>query len=189
MIGDMIAKVRTEKNMTKTELARLAGIDIGHLTHIEKGERNPSHKTLRNICNALDIPYQPLMYTYDKCLNEEQENYGFIQHIAYDKVLAVDKLDSFITCPTTVSGASIAVKIENSDMEPIFKKGEYVFIEFNSLLNNNDIGLFCVNEKLFIRKFFNENGKIILKAENDKTSDISVDSSADFYIVGKILGK
>ena len=40
MIGDMIAKVRKEKGITKTELARITGINIGHLTHIEKGERN-----------------------------------------------------------------------------------------------------------------------------------------------------
>ena len=70
MIGDMIAKVRKEKGMTKTELAKLTGINIGHLTHIEKGERNPSHKALKNICKALDVPYQQLMYTYDKLLGE-----------------------------------------------------------------------------------------------------------------------
>ena len=46
MIGDMIAKIRKEKGITKTELAKRAGINIGHLTHIEKGERNPSQNTL-----------------------------------------------------------------------------------------------------------------------------------------------
>ena len=91
MIGDMIAKVRKEKGITKTELARITGINIGHLTHIEKGERNPSHKALKNICKALDIPYQQLMYTYDKELNEDQETYNFIKHISYDKVPAIDK--------------------------------------------------------------------------------------------------
>ena len=71
MIGDMIAKVRKEKGMAKTELAEITGINIGHLTHIEKGERNPSHKALKNICKALDIPYQQLMYTYDKQISEK----------------------------------------------------------------------------------------------------------------------
>ena len=96
MIGDMIAKVREEKGMTKTELARLTGINIGHLTHIEKGERNPSHKALKNICKALNVPYQQLMYTYDKQVSEEQESYGFINNIAYDKILSVDSLTGFI---------------------------------------------------------------------------------------------
>ncbi len=52
MVGEMIAKIRKEKGMSKTELARLANINIGHLTHIEKGERNPSQKTLKTICQA-----------------------------------------------------------------------------------------------------------------------------------------
>lgn len=39
MIGSMIAKAREEKGLTKLELANLTGINIGHLTHIEKGEK------------------------------------------------------------------------------------------------------------------------------------------------------
>lgn len=189
MIGDMIAKVRKEKGLTKTELANLTGINIGHLTHIEKGERNPSHKALRNICKALDIPYQQLMYTYDKCLNEDQEEYGFIEHIAYDKVLAVDKLDNFISCPATIPSASLAIKIPDNSMEPTCNKGEYVFVEFNSPLNNKDIGLFSLNGKLYIRRFFNKNGKIILKADSKEVEDIFLENTDNFYIIGKILGK
>ena len=111
MIGDMIAKIRKEKGMTKTELASLTGINIGHLTHIEKGERNPSQNALKNICKALGVPYQPLFYTYGKTISEEQENYGLINHIAYNKIPAVNKLESFIDCPSSMPSASIAVKI------------------------------------------------------------------------------
>lgn len=188
MIGDMIAKIRTEKGMTKTELAKLTGINIGHLTHIEKGERNPSHKALRNICKALDVPYQQLMYTYDKCLNEDQETYGFINHIAYDKVLAVDNLNSFIPCPPHIPSASLAVKIPDNSMEPTYKKGEYVFIEFNSLLNNNEIGLFSVDNKIYIRRFSSKNGKIVLKADNKNIDNIAILEDTNFYIIGKVLG-
>ena len=65
MIGSVIAKIRKDKNMSKTDLAKMTNIDIGHLTHIEKEERNPSHKALRAICNSLDVPVQPIMNTYD----------------------------------------------------------------------------------------------------------------------------
>ena len=189
MIGDMIAKVRKEKNMTKTELARLTNINIGHLSHIEKGERNPSHKALKNICKALEIPYQQLMYTYDKYLSEDQESYGLIDHIAYDKILAVDKLDSFISCPPSMPSASLAIKMPDDSMEPIYKKGEYLFIEFNSLLENNDVGLFNVDGKFYVRRFFNKNGKILLKADNKSVSPLEIPDSNDFYIVGKVLNK
>lgn len=187
MIGDMIAKVRKEKGMTKTELARLTDINIGHLTHIEKGERNPSHKALKNICRALDIPYQQLMYTYDKQISEEQETYGLINHISYNKVPAVNKLDSFIDCPSSIPSASLAVKVNDTSMEPALKKGTYAFVEFNSLLENKEIGLFSIDNEIIIRRFINRKGKIILKADDKEIEDMDVTNSNNFYIIGKIL--
>ena len=188
MIGDMIAKVRKEKGLTKTELAKLTGINIGHLTHIEKGERNPSHKALKNICRALDVPYQQLMFTYDKEIGEEQENYGYINHISYNKVLAVNNLDSFIDCPSSMPSAALAIKVSDHSMEPTLKKGSYVFVEFNSILNNKDIGLFSVNGKILIRKYvLLSKGKIVLRATDKNIEDIDVTKLENFYIVGKIL--
>jgi len=187
MIGEMIEKVRKEKGMTKTELAELTGINIGHLTHIEKGERNPSHKALRNICQALDIPSQQIMYTYDKELNEEQEKYGLVNHISYNKVLAVDNINSFIDCPSTHPTASIAVKMPDDSMEASIKKGDYVFVEFNHPLDNKDIGIFSVNNEIVIRKFFFKKGKFTLKAANKNYKDITIADSDSFYIVGKVL--
>ena len=61
MIGNMLAKARKDKGMTKTDLAKVTDINIGHLTHIEKGERNPSHKALKVICKAIR---NPLSTTY-----------------------------------------------------------------------------------------------------------------------------
>ena len=42
MIGDLIAKIRKDKKISKTDLAKATNINIGHLSHIEYGERNPS---------------------------------------------------------------------------------------------------------------------------------------------------
>ena len=189
MIGDMIAKVRKEKGMTKTELANLTDINIGHLTHIEKGERNPSHKALKNICKALDIPYQQLMYTYDKQLSEDQEAYGFINHISYNKVPLIDKISDFIDCPSSVPGASLAIKINDTSMEPTLKKGSIVYIELNSLLDSKDIGVFSLNGKILIRKFYNRKGNIILKAANLENGETKITSDDKFFILGKVLNK
>ena len=189
MIGDMIAKARKEKGITKTELARLTDINIGHLTHIEKGERNPSHKALKNICKALDIPYQQLMFTYDKTINEEQESYNVVEHISYNKIIAVDKISNFIDCPSNVPSSAIALKISDDSMEKTFSKNSYVFVEFNTPLNSKDYGLFNYNGKILIRKFITKNGKITLKADNTSYSNINVAKNDDFYIIGKILNK
>ena len=186
MIGGMLAKARKAKGMTKTELARLTDINIGHLTHIEKGERNPSHKALKNICKALDIPYQQLMYTYDKTINEEQESYNVVKHISYDKILAVN---SFIDCPADMPSAAIALKMPDDSMNKSFEKGSYIFIEFNSPLNSKDYGLFNYNDQILIRRFYDKRGKITLKAENPDCKDIQVSNTDTFYIIGKVLIK
>ena len=189
MIGDMIAKVRKEKGMTKTELAKLTDINIGHLTHIEKGERNPSHKALKAICKALDIPYQQLMYTYDKTVSEEQEEYNLIEHISYNRVLAIDKIGGFVECPSIVPSSCVAIRINDEAMEPTLEKNSYAFLEFNSLLNNKEIGLFNLNKKTIIRRFYNKKGKITLKADNPSIEDIVVGPEDTLYIIGKFLTK
>ena len=187
MIGDMIAKIRKEKRMTKTELAKLTGINIGHLTHIEKGERNPSHKALKNICKALDVPYQQLMYTYDKTVSQEQSDYGLINYIPYDKVLAIDNISGLSDCPSNIPSSSIAIKINDDNMSPTLTNGNYAFVVFNSPLNSKEIGLFYLNKQLIIRRFYTKRGKITLKADNQTVEDIIVNENDEFYIIGKIF--
>ena len=189
MIGDMIGKIRKEKGMTKTDLAKLTGINIGHLTHIEKGERNPSHKALRNICKALNVPYQQLMYTYDKQLNEDQEIYNYVEHIAYDKVLAVDNINSFMDCPPTMPSASLAIRVNDSTLEPKYSNGDYVFVEFNSPLANNDLAVVSLNGQVLIRKYTNKEGKIGLSVLDKSIPKVTVSNKDNFYIIGKVLGK
>lgn len=189
MIGGMLAKARKAKGMTKTELARLTDINIGHLTHIEKGERNPSHKALKNICKALDIPYQQLMFTYDKIINEEQESYNVVKHISYDKVLAVDNINGFIDCPSDMPSAALAIKVPDDAINKYFPKDSYVFVEFNSPLNSKDYGIFSLNGQVIMRKFYDKNGRIILKSDNPEFKDIAVSNNDTFYMIGKILMK
>ena len=186
MIGNMISKIRKEKGITKTKLADLTEINIGHLTHIEKGERNPSHKALKSICSSLNIPYQQLLYTYDKELSEDHKNVNYLDNISYNTIPAVSKIDSYISCPSEFSNASFAYKVSNNAMAPIIKENSYAFIEINGLLSHKDIGLFKLNNEIIIRKLFFKQGKLILKANNKDFKDITISSSDDFQIIGKV---
>lgn len=136
----------------------------------------------------MDTPYQPLFYTYGKTLNEDQETYGFINYIPYNKIIAIDNINSLMDCPASVPSSSVAIKVNDNSMEKSLKMNSYVFIEFNALLDNEDIGLFCLNNKFILRKYYCEDGKIILKAENSEFSDIKINNDDEFYIVGKVIG-
>lgn len=186
MIGNMLSKIRKEKRITKTRLAELTDINIGHLTHIEKGERNPSHKALKSICSALGVPYQELLYTYDKELSDDQVEYGYINHIPYNRIPAVSSIEDFVECPAKFSNASFAYKIPDNSMSPLLEKDSYVFVEQNALLSNKDVGLFYYNGNYIIRRLLYKKGKFVLKADNKNLKDISISYSDIFYIIGKI---
>ena len=185
MLGNLLSKIRKEKHITKTELSNLTGINIGHLTHIEKGNRNPSFSTLNTICNSLKIPTRPVSDTYYKTLTDEQLEYKYINYLPYNKIPAISSIDTYIECPYDFSNATFAFKMPDSSMIPLFTKNSYVFIEPCGSLENKDIGLFKYNNEFLIRRLIYKNGKFILKANNKNYKNIRITPSDDFIIIGK----
>ena len=62
-VGQMIAKAREEKHLSKRELSRIAKISDTELARIESGEREmPNPKTLRKISKVISLNYNDLMY-------------------------------------------------------------------------------------------------------------------------------
>lgn len=51
----LVKKVRLEKNMTLETLANLSGISKGHLSKIERQERDPKLSTIIQIASALKV--------------------------------------------------------------------------------------------------------------------------------------
>ena len=189
MIGRLISKIRTDKNVSKTELAKMTGINIGHLTHIEKEERNPSHKALRSIAEALEVPIQPLMYAYDRNLTEEQIDYNVVNHINYNSIPIVNSIVGYSICPAKIGKSSFIMRSFDDSMDPKIGETDYVYIELNAPLNNKDIGLFHYDNQLLIRKFIIRKNDIVLRAEDSLVDDIIITKNSEFYILGKILGK
>ena len=62
-VGEIIAKARESKGLSKRELSRLAKISDTELARIESGEREiPNPKTLRKISKHIGVNYNDLMY-------------------------------------------------------------------------------------------------------------------------------
>ena len=186
MLGNMISKIRKDKKITKTELAKMTNVDISHLTHIEKGQRIPSHKLLTSICNSLKVPSRSFFNAYDKNLTEEQLNYNYSNYLPYNKIPAFSNFDGFIECPYNFSNAAFAYKVPDCSMGPLLKTNSYVFIEPCGSLEDKDIGLFFYNGEFYIRRLLYKNGKFVLKANNKNFNNIRISKSDDFTIIGKI---
>ena len=67
----LVKKVRLEKNMTLEMLSKQSGISKGHLSKIEREEREPKISTLIQIALALKVDikelYKIILWHYKKC--------------------------------------------------------------------------------------------------------------------------
>ncbi|MCB9361693.1 MAG: helix-turn-helix transcriptional regulator [Flavobacteriales bacterium] len=60
-LGKRISDVRTSKEITQYRLAKNLMMEQSNLARIEKGETNPTIKTLLKICEVLDISLEELI--------------------------------------------------------------------------------------------------------------------------------
>ncbi len=186
MLGSLLTRIREEKGLSKTTLAEMTGINVGHLTHIEKGERKPSQNALKDICKALDVPYQPVSYTFDKQLTEEQERFKLIESVPYNTVPLVSNIEEMIVCPSSIPNASIAFKMNDDSMKTSAPKGSTVFLEFNTIPLHRELGLFKYQDSILLRKIVYRKNKVILKSDNLLVRDIVIEDNSQFLIIGKV---
>lgn len=59
--GNKIKEVRKEKGLTQEELAQKCGLSKNGIWNYENNKRTPTVNTLKQIANALDIPFSELL--------------------------------------------------------------------------------------------------------------------------------
>ena len=60
-IGNNIRKLRLDKKLTQETFSEAIGISVSYLGQLERGQRNPSIRTLENIANTLEVPLSALL--------------------------------------------------------------------------------------------------------------------------------
>ncbi len=60
-LGDNLKKIRTKKNITQTELAKILGVDKSFVSNIENGKTNPTLSTITNLAQTLGVSTNELL--------------------------------------------------------------------------------------------------------------------------------
>lgn len=61
IFGEVLRRLRSEKNISQEELAFLAGVDRTFVSRLERGIRQPTITTMIGIGRALGVPAADLM--------------------------------------------------------------------------------------------------------------------------------
>jgi transcriptional regulator with XRE-family HTH domain len=61
-LGPTIRGVRTDLGFTRVTLSEETGLSVSHISMMERGERNPTLKTLAVLCAAFEISVSDLIH-------------------------------------------------------------------------------------------------------------------------------
>ena len=187
MVGKIIRQERIKQKVKSKDLAKAAGVDTGHLSHIEKGIRNPSKTILAKICDELNLSYQFMLNISQNAVEEDSEAYDVTTSVPYNKVLYAENF-KLIDCPKDIYGASLITKMKDDSMSPDIKKGAIIYVHYTSTIAPNDICLISYNGENYVRKVSVKEDHFVLSATNKEYKDIKVENNdPDFNIIGTII--
>lgn len=66
LVGQHLARKRSEANLTQTQLANLCGLTRGSIANIERGNQRPTLHTLWSLADALDVEVISLLPSPDE---------------------------------------------------------------------------------------------------------------------------
>ena len=181
--------LRTKNEIEQLELASMIGLkSASAVSEWEKGLRIPSAGILADLANIFKV-------SLDNLMNVDLEKFNIGSSIPIPllgtiaaglPLLAVQNIEDYFMMDTKVK-ADFALKIQGDSMigAGIFD-GDIVFIKKQSDLNNGDIGAVLIDDSATLKKFFRDNGTIILQAENNDYKP-KIYTDGNLLILGKLV--
>ncbi len=189
-IYEKIKKKRIELGMTQEELAEKTGYKSrSSINKIENGQRDISRNQVEQFAAALNVTPSYLMgwEEGDVVTSISIPLYG---NITCGNLSFVDEeILEMIALPSTMLNSnkkyfSNYAKGDSMIGVNIYENNLIVFQETN-VLNNGDIGAFCVNGEYTCKKYMNVKNTIMLIPANESYEPIIVNKDDDFRILGK----
>ncbi|WP_295562017.1 LexA family transcriptional regulator [uncultured Holdemanella sp.] len=198
-LGEIIKSYISEHDISVREFARKSNLSNTYISNIVNGsDKNPSLDVLGKIAKAMGLSSQQLF----DCLDGEQAfaiNQKAIQRIPLYTSISCgtglfvdDQVEDYIAIPdkyikpgrdyfaNTASGDSMIGKG--------IKDGDVLVFEKTNIIENGEIGAFCVGESEAVCKTFRKlpSGIILLESANEAYQPIEVDLTDEcFRVIGK----
>lgn len=198
LVAKNIATLRVEKKYTQKELAEKIGLAKTSITNYETGTREPSFEILQNIANALEVDIQTFFKekvdASDFLIPFPISNkIPIISHASAGKgIFGIEEILDYIELPQKLSTkCDFATYVNGNSMEPKIFHGDIICIKRDVILENGDIGLFFLNDNIYVKKFnFNPfTNEFSLISLNKNYDPIIITMNDEFHELGKVICK
>ena len=185
--------------MSQSELIKRTGINKGSLSSYLNGRYEPKQKAIYKLSKALNVSEAWLM-GYDVPMEralpiiEHDNKIPLYSSISCGTGLFVDdNVEDYIAVPDKYIKKGIEYFANTASGDSMIgkgiKDGDVLVFEKTNVLNNGEIGSFCLDLNEAVCKVFRKlpNGMIVLESANDKYDPIVVDLTDEtcFRIVGR----
>lgn len=204
-IGSRVKKIRKKYKVTQNTLAKELGVSTQMIVNYENGLRSISIEKLQQIANFFSFPlYLFFVDNFNEVINYDEKTITENSKEANTKkipliskvsagrgVLGEEVIDKFIELPINFfKKCDFATVVNGDSMLPEISNGEIVFVKQTNSLENGNIGIFNLNDEVFIKKYFKNvvTGEVSLISLNTNYLPIKIKKEDNFKIIGRIVG-
>lgn len=178
-IGKNIKRIRTQKGLSTTDLAKLTGISQSTISKLENGKRKADFEILCNIASSLNISLYSLtsdikqlkdeVEIYDS-INEDKSNVINIPIVGVIRagrpILAQDNITGYLPTLKEFTDSDknyFYLKVKGDSMNQEFKEGSLLLIEKTPCIENGQIGVVLIDGMdATVKKIVQNNNMITL---------------------------
>ena len=198
-VNEIIRKRRKELGLTLREVAEKLGVSESLISRYESNDvKNMGIDKLIPLAKVLNTTPAFLMGWEDK---KEKENINidtattdYMMIPLYSSISAgygasdVDFIEMIPVFNLKKNGTEyFAVKVAGDSMEPKIPNGSTIIIKKDIVIENGEIGAFCLNEENFVKQKKVVKDKLVLHSFNLAYDDKVVSEFDDFKEYGKVV--
>lgn len=194
-----LEKILKERGVSSYQVCKDTGIASSSFTDWRKKRSNPSYKKLKTLSDYLGVDVDYLMGETDEKVAKPEVREHMVQLPLYSQIccgnggFVDDDIIDYISLPDTILNPhkeyfAQYAKGDSMDGANIYD-GDLLVFEKTNILENSQIGCFCVdNNDAMCKKFYKtDSGIIMLQPANDKYGPIAVTvENQCFRILGKL---
>lgn len=186
--GDIIKTLRIQRGLTQEELGNKLGVKKAAVNKWESGlTKNLKRSVIQALSELFEVSPTYIMGMSNIKVLSTAKKIPLIGTIAAGlPLLAEENVEDYFNIDARIK-ADFALRIKGDSMiNAGINNNDIVFIRKQSNLENGSIGAVLIDDSATLKKFYKENGTIILQAENNDFKP-QIYTEGNITILGKLV--
>ncbi|NTW04565.1 MAG: helix-turn-helix domain-containing protein [Peptococcaceae bacterium] len=193
-VGSKIREYRKMRDMTQKELGMALGLQANTISSYESGTNKPDQEGIFKIAKALDVKVDDLFPPITGIASNNEEltikikRVPMLGSIAAGEPVFADNHCEYYVEVNNDTPVDFCLKVKGDSMIGArIYEGDIVFVKKQPMVENGHIAVVLIDNEATLKRFYKNDGGVILKPENGKYQP-KYYNEKDFKDI-KILGR